>query len=155
MGAAEDEEPSMEALLAEMEHSQPMTGARAWEEMDLAAGVTVKRIPSGGDAPASMPLEAVPETTVGSRTVVGLGSGKSSGGSSKGKNERRVVTAIFAPHAHATMEREPPEAPVPLKPLDVVSIADLTELAEKEAAAMPTPRQTSSRRRRSRRPRSA
>ncbi|KAI0711850.1 hypothetical protein C8T65DRAFT_182928 [Cerioporus squamosus] len=87
-----DEEPTMEALLAQME---PATGARAWEEMDLEPGVTVKRVPSGGDAQAH--LEAIPETVVGSKTVTGLGSGRSSGSSTKSKGERRVVTAIFAP----------------------------------------------------------
>ena len=85
----------MEALLAQMESVQPVTGARAWEEMDLAAGVTVKRIPSGGDPTTH--LDAVPETVVGSKTVTGLGSGRSSGSSTKSKAERRVVTAIFAP----------------------------------------------------------
>ena len=90
-----DEEPTVEALLAEMAREQPMTGARAWEEMDLAPGVTVKRVPEM-QAPVPIRLEAVPET-IGHKTVTGLGSGRSSGGSSKGKNERRVVTAIFAP----------------------------------------------------------
>lgn len=90
-----DEEPTVEALLAQMESVQPVTGARAWEEMDLAAGVTVKRIPSGGDP--TTPLDAVPETVIGLKTVTGLGSGRSSGSSTKSKAERRVVTAIFAP----------------------------------------------------------
>ncbi|RPD54801.1 hypothetical protein L226DRAFT_263814 [Lentinus tigrinus ALCF2SS1-7] len=90
-----DEEPSMETLLAQMESAQPVTGARAWEAMDLAAGVTVKRLPSGGDTPAH--LEAVPETIIGLKTITSLGSGRSSGSSTKSKGERRVVTAIFAP----------------------------------------------------------
>ena len=95
-----DEEPTMEALLAELAKQQPVTGARAWEEVDLANGVTVKRVPEH-------------ETLLGSKTISGLGSGRSSGGSSNGKGaERRVVTAIFAPHAFE------PAASEPLQPLD-------------------------------------
>ncbi|KAM5544842.1 hypothetical protein V8D89_001740 [Ganoderma adspersum] len=134
-----DEEPTMEALLA----MQPpvavtVTGARAWEEVDLANGITVKRVPAH-----EMSMSTV---TVGQKTIQGLGSGRSSGSSSNGSGgkgkgkggERRVVTAIFAPHAHVPAVGEPPEAPVPLKPLDVASIADLTALAEKEGAATAT-----------------
>lgn len=85
----------MEVLLARMTASQPATGARAWEEMDLEPGVTVKRIPSNeNEADLS-----VDRTLVGSKSVSSLGSGRGSGGSSKGKPERRVVTAIFSPAA--------------------------------------------------------
>ncbi|KAI1792113.1 hypothetical protein LXA43DRAFT_972705 [Ganoderma leucocontextum] len=117
-----DEEPTMEALLAELAKQPSVTGARAWEEVDLANGVTVKRVPAH-------------EATLGQKTIQGLGSGRSSGGSSNGKGgERRVVTAIFAPHAHTP---DPPPAPVPLRPLDPTAIAGLNALAE--SASMPTP----------------
>ncbi|TFK93781.1 hypothetical protein K466DRAFT_580575 [Polyporus arcularius HHB13444] len=90
-----DEEPTMEALLAQTERSQPATGARAWEEMDIEPGVTVKHVPSGGDA--QVHLDTIQETVVGLKTITGLGSGRSSGSSTKSKGERRVVTAIFTP----------------------------------------------------------
>ncbi|KAI0636293.1 hypothetical protein C8Q77DRAFT_1155982 [Trametes polyzona] len=91
----DDEEPTVEALLAQEANSQPIMGARAWEEMDLEPGVTVKRIPSNEhEADVS-----VDKTFAGSKGVSSLGSGRGSGGSSKGKPERRVVTAIFAPAA--------------------------------------------------------
>ncbi|KAI9001488.1 hypothetical protein BD414DRAFT_404874 [Trametes punicea] len=99
----DEEEPSMEALLANLAKSQPAIGARAWEEMDLEPGVTVKHVPSN-ESDANHPTD---RTMVGSKTTSGLGSGRGSGGSSKGKSERRVVTAIFAP---ATADpRLPPE----------------------------------------------
>ena len=78
----------MEALLAQLPPPPlPLTGAEAWEAVDLAAGVTVKRVPETTEGYAH----------AGAKTLSGLGSGHSSGGSSKGKPERRVVTAIFAP----------------------------------------------------------
>ena len=104
-GSIVDEEPTMEALLARLEKGQPhlarthpVTGAEAWEAADLAAGVTVKRVP---DAPQP---SFSPESHFGTRVLTGLGSGHSSGGSSKGKGkgDRRVVTAIFAPAPDAS-----------------------------------------------------
>ena len=78
----------MEALLAQLPPPPlPLTGAEAWEAVDLAAGVTVKRVPETTEGYAH----------AGPKTLSGLGSGHSSGGSSKSKPERRVVTAIFAP----------------------------------------------------------
>ena len=78
----------MEALLAQLPPPPlPLTGAEAWEAVDLAAGVTVKRVPETTEGYAH----------AGPKTLSDLGSGHSSGGSSKGKPERRVVTAIFAP----------------------------------------------------------
>ncbi len=114
----------MEALLAELGMQPPATGARAWEEADLANGITVKRVPAH-------------EMTIGQKTIQGLGSGRSSGGSSGSGNgrggERRVVTAIFAPHTPVHAE------PVPLKPLDSAAIIeDLHALAE-TASVLPTP----------------
>ncbi len=102
-----DEEPTMEALLAQTERSQPATGARAWEEMDMEPGVTVKHVPSGGDA--QVHLDTIQETVVGLKTLTGLGSGRSSGSSTKSKGERRVVTAIFTPAGseHATDTSKP------------------------------------------------
>lgn len=127
-----DEEPTMEALLAELAKGPPVTGARAWEEVDLANGITVKRVPVSAH-----------DMTIGQKTIQGLGSGRISGGSSNGKGgERRVVTAIFAPHAHASVsDAEPPTAPVPLKPLDSSAIADLNALAKhaEDNASAPTP----------------
>ncbi|KAL1949910.1 hypothetical protein VTO73DRAFT_8791 [Trametes versicolor] len=102
----DEEEPTMEALLAHMTASQPATGARAWEEMDLEPGVTVKRIPSN-ESEADL---SVDRTLVGSKSVSSLGSGRGSGGSSKGKPERRVVTAIFSPAA--AEPSAPAEAPI-------------------------------------------
>ncbi|OBZ72020.1 hypothetical protein A0H81_07375 [Grifola frondosa] len=92
------EEPSMEALLAASESPHiPTTaswGARAWEAMDLAPGVTVKHI--GETALDGDSLE-------GSMTVLGpgcrRGSGKGSG--ARGRGDRRVVTAIFTPTSDA------------------------------------------------------
>ncbi len=104
-----DEEPTMEVLLAQTESSQPATGARAWEEMDMEPGVTVKHVPSSGDT--QVHLDTIQETVVGLKTITGLGSGRSSGSSTKSKGERRVVTAIFTPSGS-----EP--AADTLKPLD-------------------------------------
>ncbi|KAI0750173.1 hypothetical protein C8Q80DRAFT_675653 [Daedaleopsis nitida] len=104
-----DDEPTMETLLAELS-KQPMTGARAWEEMDMAPGDTVKRVPEGQAEAQTIYLDAIPETIIGSKTVTGLGSGRSSGGSSKGKSERRVVTAIFAPSSPSKDAHRPLEA---------------------------------------------
>ncbi|KAH9847814.1 hypothetical protein C2E23DRAFT_846546 [Lenzites betulinus] len=103
-----DEEPTIEALLAQVSLTQPATGARAWEEMDLEPGVTVKRVPSNeSEADLSVDRTLV---GIGSKSIASLGSGRGSGGSSKGKPERRVVTAIFSPAAaesstasHATL----------------------------------------------------
>ncbi|KAI0833856.1 hypothetical protein BC628DRAFT_1427720 [Trametes gibbosa] len=93
----DDEEPTIETLLAQVSSSQPATGARAWEEIDLEPGVTVKRIPSG-ESEADMSVDRT-LVGIGGKSVSSLGSGRGSGGSSKGKPERRVVTAIFSPAA--------------------------------------------------------
>ncbi|KAI0763316.1 hypothetical protein BD413DRAFT_211684 [Trametes elegans] len=89
----DEEEPTMEALLATLAKEQPATGARAWEEMDLEPGVTVKRVPSN-ESEADL---SVDRTLVSSKSISSLGSGRGSDGSSKGKPDRRVVTAIFTP----------------------------------------------------------
>ncbi|OSC96956.1 hypothetical protein PYCCODRAFT_1448255 [Trametes coccinea BRFM310] len=108
----DDEEPTMEALLANLGNANPVIGARAWEEMDLEPGVTVKRLPSNeSDANVS-----VDRTLVGSKSASSLGSGRGSGGSNKGKSERRVVTAIFAPASSAAAH-----LPVPVdSPTDIL-----------------------------------
>ncbi|TBU56648.1 hypothetical protein BD310DRAFT_605150 [Dichomitus squalens] len=119
-----DEEPTMEALLAELAKQPPVTGARAWEEVDLANGVTVKRVPEH-------------ETLIGHKTISGLGSGRSSGNSSNGKGgERRVVTAIFAPIASEHPAAEP------LEPLDPTE--GLTAFAANTSIPTPPPEEQSS-----------
>ncbi|KAI0363852.1 hypothetical protein BV20DRAFT_1006682 [Pilatotrama ljubarskyi] len=130
----EEEEPTMEALLASMAKAQPATGARAWEEMDLEPGVTVKRIPSN-ESDADISVE---RTLVGNKSVSSLGSGRGSGGSSKGNPERRVVTAIFSPAA-----AEPPVASKVLQSGDLPVIADEAlasmSVAREEAQSRPLP----------------
>lgn len=130
-GSMVDDEPTMEVLLAQLGKTQPphpMSGAEAWEAMDLAAGVTVKRIP---EAPI------LPDALVGPKTIAGLGSGRSSGGSSKGKSDRRVVTAIFAPTASVP----PATTADTLKALEATAARDA--LAEPqsspESRPLPTP----------------
>ncbi|KAJ3002009.1 hypothetical protein NUW54_g6083 [Trametes sanguinea] len=63
--------------------------------------LTVNSVPSNeSDANIS-----VDRTLVGSKSASSLGSGRGSGGSNKGKSERRVVTAIFAPVSSAAAHR--------------------------------------------------
>lgn len=151
----DEEEPTIEALLAHMTASQPATGARAWEEMDLEPGVTVKRVPSN-DIEADL---SVDRTLVGSKSVSSLGSGRGSGGSSKGKPERRVVTAIFSPaaaepsapaealigHNHSVTSEEAIAAAQeqaesrPLPPLP--DISGVTSLEAEEIVPPPVPEQ--------------
>lgn len=90
----ETEEPSIEALLAAGSPDVPPTGtwgARAWEEMDLVPGETVKRLPNPEVSTGPNEIEA-------HQTIIahGNGSGKKSGGR-RDREERRVVTAIFTP----------------------------------------------------------
>ncbi|KAI0667947.1 hypothetical protein C8Q78DRAFT_1195769 [Trametes maxima] len=141
-GPLVDEEPTIEALLADMAKAQPATGARAWEEMDLEPGVTVKRIPSN-ESEADI---SVDRTLVGSKSVSSLGSGRGSGGSSKGKPERRVVTAIFTP---ATADSYvPSESPagefsmhegLPRVPVLGEEATDAISVAQEEAQSRPLP----------------
>ncbi|CDO75105.1 hypothetical protein BN946_scf185010.g30 [Trametes cinnabarina] len=104
-----EEEPSMEALLANLGNANPVIGARAWEEMDFEPGVTVKRLPSN-ESDANISAD---RTLISSKSASDLGSGRGSGGSNKGKSERRVVTAIFAPinptAAHAPVSADQPQ----------------------------------------------
>ncbi|KAH9918923.1 uncharacterized protein BXZ73DRAFT_52673 [Epithele typhae] len=120
-----DDEPSMEDLLAQL--GAPMTGAEAWEAVDIAAGVTVKHVPDQAQRYSSTPSSPsratasiaplfdtgsqVAGSQVGVQTLAGLGNGRGSGGSSKGRNERRVVTAIFAPTASSPNKRPLPVPP--------------------------------------------
>ncbi|TCD61345.1 hypothetical protein EIP91_008572 [Steccherinum ochraceum] len=128
--AAVEEEPSIEELLTSAELSgdprrnswnpkRASWGARAWEEMELSQGITVKRLPTD-------------EVVNGGDTIVANGSRNGSGKSSgrgtrgRGREDRRIVTAIFAPSAasqepqlpvleHVAAESEPvrPLPPVP------------------------------------------
>ncbi|KAI0648668.1 hypothetical protein C8Q79DRAFT_946344 [Trametes meyenii] len=141
-GPLVDEEPTIEALLADMAKAHPATGARAWEEMDLEPGVTVKRIPSN-ESEADI---SVDRTLVGSKSVSSLGSGRGSGGSSKSKPERRVVTAIFTPAtADPYVPPEPPAgAPPTHEDLPEVLIlgedaADAISVAQEQAQSRPLP----------------
>ncbi|KAH9948582.1 hypothetical protein B0H21DRAFT_733156 [Amylocystis lapponica] len=102
----EQEEPTMQALLAASEnadaHSTGSWGARAWEQMDLAPGVTVKRIVH---SEVGVLVEAPQHEAM--MTVVGRGSGSRKGkgsGLQKGREDRRIVTAIFSPTEAATAE---------------------------------------------------
>lgn len=110
--ATQLEEPTIEALLSESLGAPPSGswGARAWEEMDLAPGVTVKRIVETArdhEAAIGIAKEEVNETIVGH----GNGSGSGGGSARRGREERRVVTAIFTPistSADKAMEHDAP-----------------------------------------------
>ena len=88
------EEPTMEALLASSDSSGAW-GARAWEEFDAAPGVTVKRLEE----------PTVSEPKISADTVSRLQTMAAFNGASKaksvrlakGKQDRRVITAIFTP----------------------------------------------------------
>lgn len=87
-------EPSIEDLLEEADATRPW-GARAWEELDAAPGVTVKRV-------VEPPPEYHCEPQSGDITIhsgTPRPNRRSANGSSFGRNgpERRVVTAVFAP----------------------------------------------------------
>ncbi|OCH89599.1 hypothetical protein OBBRIDRAFT_794095 [Obba rivulosa] len=97
---ATSNEPTVEMLLAQSEVADARVtgswGARAWEELDLAPGVTVKRIVED----VADGVAVTPDDQSGIRTVLGSGNTKRSGPGSvgrRGRNERRVVTAIFTP----------------------------------------------------------
>lgn len=88
------EEPTMEVLLASSESSGAW-GARAWEEFDAAPGVTVKRL----EEPLVSEPNISADTVSRLQTMVAFnGAGKAkSVRLSKGKQDRRVITAIFTP----------------------------------------------------------
>lgn len=93
------EEPTVEALLAESEPSGTW-GARAWEELDAAPGVTVKRV----EEPAAMASNISADTVSRLQSMAafgGAGTAKSIR-LSKGKQDRRVITAIFTPPVNET-----------------------------------------------------
>ncbi|KAI0077808.1 hypothetical protein K474DRAFT_1038884 [Panus rudis PR-1116 ss-1] len=97
----QDEEPTIEDLLAAEgihEPKQGSWGARAWEELDLAPGVTVKRVSESTFSPGTTSFTS-PQWDEGSSTVIHKGSGKGSGGRGRGRgrDEKRIVTAIFSP----------------------------------------------------------
>lgn len=96
---AVEEEPTVEDLLAcETGGRNGTWGARAWEEMDLAPGITVKHLSNGSDdhKKPSIDRNAVED---GLLTVMKNGSMRGSWKNSirRGRDERRVVTAIFTP----------------------------------------------------------
>ncbi|THH01716.1 hypothetical protein EW026_g1048 [Hermanssonia centrifuga] len=98
-----EEEPSVEALLASESNDLDRTetwGARAWEEMDLAPGITVKRIEPNDGTLLDLGIKG---------TIIGLGHGKERTNSRRGKDkvERRVVTAIFTPSPIEQVNQEP------------------------------------------------
>jgi len=106
------DEPTVEMLLAQSEGADARDtgswGARAWEELDLAPGVTVKRIVE--EMADGIPVNH--DSGSGVRTVLGPGSAKRSRpGSSgrRGRDERRVVTAIFTPDGLDATNRVPEE----------------------------------------------
>jgi hypothetical protein len=86
-----EEEPTIEELLdtdgTVMVQKEGPWGARAWEEIDRTAGVTVKKVTTN-------------TANSGVNNGLGMARGSRSGGSnesSKLRDERRVVTAIFSP----------------------------------------------------------
>lgn len=95
------EEPTVEELLeAEGEDLGSSWGARAWEELDHKPGITVKKLVQ--DAPHSDDIN--PDTTIsGLSTIVESLSREGSNGKWQ-RDERRVVTAIFAPPAPSTSQ---------------------------------------------------
>lgn len=89
------DEPTVETLLAESERMGSW-GARAWEEFDIAPGVTIKRVDVSPSLVPETPTDLTTHTVIacnGRR----LGEGISS--RHKAKQDRRVVTAIFTPVA--------------------------------------------------------
>ncbi|EMD33374.1 hypothetical protein CERSUDRAFT_117987 [Gelatoporia subvermispora B] len=120
--AVTDDEPTVEMLLAQSEAADPRVrgswGARAWEELDLAPGVTVKRIAEE----MAHDTSADPDDDTGIRTVLGPGSTRRSGpgsGGRRGGDERRVVTAIFTPDgldATRTAREEPSQDAASIAP---------------------------------------
>ncbi|KZV77301.1 hypothetical protein PENSPDRAFT_747042 [Peniophora sp. CONT] len=120
----EDDEPTMEELLAAGEDKKGSWGARAWETMDGGIQETVKRAIGEGEKelpppPYASPLAELDEKEQGWDTIVPRrdGSGSSSGstgfagsakritrsgtgthsGRSGKKDSRRIVTAVFMP----------------------------------------------------------
>lgn len=95
-----EEEPTVEDLLAasEVGHRSGTWGARAWEELDFVPGVTVKHIGNGSNGQDATSL-AQSSSESGLLTVVKNRSVKGSWKNSirRGRDERRVVTAIFTP----------------------------------------------------------
>lgn len=87
----QQEEPSVEALLATAESIDVHTwGARAWE--DMLHGETVKKIVDPPLKPFNLESRDLPSTT----TSADLGKGNDSR-RGRTREERRIVTAIFAP----------------------------------------------------------
>lgn len=113
-----EEEPSVEALLAETETKS--VGARAWEDFDMDAGITVKRVAeptANDDAQRVVNLTADPNKKVHSmprNTPV------------KRKQERRVVTAVFAPASDKSA------SPVNLSSVESAVVRDQAVLAAVE-----------------------
>ncbi|KAI0090219.1 hypothetical protein BDY19DRAFT_759377 [Irpex rosettiformis] len=95
------EEPTVESLLEEVEHSGTW-GARAWEEFDTAPGVTVKRVEESAVADSRTIADTV--SRLQSRVAFGNAGTAKSVRLPKGKQDRRVITAIFAPPASETSE---------------------------------------------------
>lgn len=120
------EEPSVEELLADDGDADRTYswGARAWEELDIAPGVTVKRVSEHLSDAAQHPASQDQE---GMRTViVPEGSGSSGGsirgrgsGNGRGKSERRVVTAIFTPNPSANAPSDYAQPPADIKGLGI------------------------------------
>ncbi|KAI0064936.1 hypothetical protein BV25DRAFT_1822709 [Artomyces pyxidatus] len=125
---AEERELSMEELLASVsapEIKEGSWGARAWEEMDL--GVTVKRI---GESQSWDTVVKRPDTSrngTGNAKKFDTGKrGSSSRVKTGPKDERRVVTAIFAPPVE-----EPEPRPVAEDVVDPI-VDSAQELAAEE-----------------------
>ncbi|KAI0703843.1 hypothetical protein BC835DRAFT_1317854 [Cytidiella melzeri] len=94
------EEPTVAALLAESERSGTW-GARAWEELDVAPGVTVKRV----EESPGRDLDIRADTVSRLQTMAAFGTARTAKSVRlpKGKQDRRVVTAIFTPPVDETL----------------------------------------------------
>ena len=120
--AAEPEEPSIEALLAHNAEEDAGAdadrsfawGARAWEDLDIAPGVTVKHIPdqvatASPSEPAHTARQEHPEESTDA--LSGTGGSAKANKRGRARDERRVVTAIFAPRTLAKPTAENQQHP--------------------------------------------
>ncbi|GBE90057.1 hypothetical protein SCP_1800790 [Sparassis crispa] len=130
-------EPTMEELLATEPSGTDSTGSwgvRAWEEMDLAPNVTVKRV-AENSAPNGTWVETPPEKdAIGTIVALENGGGKGSH-HRRGREERRVVTAIFAPSdagtACSATESEKEAAPEAVSVLEAREAGTQTDGVER------------------------
>lgn len=114
------EEPTVEALLAETDISGTW-GARAWEAFDVAPGVTVKRVEESPACDSDIRADTISRL----QTMAAFGSARSAKSVRlpKGKQDRRVITAIFAPPVPETVDDTSSDAVAP-SVLDIDALSD-------------------------------